>query len=586
MDPKIKTDKLREKAEKIFKSQINSNKDLSKNDEIVHELRVHQIELEIQNQELREAQINLEDSRRKYFDLYNFAPVGYFTLDIDGIISEANLAGAAMLGVDKIKLFNTLFILYIDPEHRNEFHHHLIDTKKSRDKNTLEVKLQKNDKNTFYAHLEIKNVLDEEGNFKEFILTVTDINSLKMAETKLSEVLESAVEAKNNLEKTVGELYSSREEYRIMGETIPYGVWKADADGKLLYTSQSFLKLLDKTMDDIKGLKWANLINNENIEPVRDKWLHSVKTGEEWDDEIKVIGPDGKYHTVLTRGLPVLDSNGVIISWVGINLDIDDRKETELELLKMRENLGILVQERTSELEDAVNELKFSNQELQQFVNLSSHDLQEPLRLIASFAQLLERRYKGRLDKDADEFIYYIVDAVKRMQTLINDLLEYSKVGKGECKFELTDLNELIDDILFNIKDTIRAKNIEVTYDSLPQVVADKKELILLFQNIIGNAVKFRKEDKPLKMHIAVKMEEHNHEYLFSVSDNGIGMDPQYAEQIFDIFQRLNSMKEYSGTGIGLSICKKIVDQHSGHIWVESELGKGSTFYFTLPMIK
>ena len=172
------------------------------------------------------------------------------------------------------------------------------------------------------------------------------------------------------------------------------------------------------------------------------------------------------------------------------------------------------------------------------------------------------------------------------MQSLINDLLEYSKVGKGECKFELTDLNELIDDILFNIKDTIKAKNVEVTYDSLPQVVADKNELILLFQNIIGNAVKFRKEDKPLKMHIAVKMEEDNHEYFFSVSDNGIGMDPQYAEQIFDIFQRLNSMKEYSGTGIGLSICKKIVDQHSGHIWVESELGKGSTFYFTLPMIK
>jgi two-component system, chemotaxis family, sensor kinase Cph1 len=582
MDDKINKDELRKKAEEVYQSMIISDKDNA--NENVHELHVHQIELEIQNQELRETQINLEDSRRKYFDLYNFAPVGYFTLDKDGIILELNLAGAALLGVERIKLQNMAFIRYISSEDRSRFHQHIINAVENKNKQTIEIKMLKKGNEPLYAHLETINVRDEEGNFKEFRVMVTDVTDIKTSENKLSSILERERETKKELEKTIDELYRSRDEYRIMGETLPYGVWRSDAKGKLLYASQTFLDLLGMELEDIQGFGWTQRLLPEEVETKKNNWIHCVKTGEQWDNELKVLGSDGKYHTVLTRGLPVRDNNGNIKSWVGINLNIDDRKQIEEELRKVQDELELKVKNRTLELESVVTKLKHSNQELQQFANVSAHDLQEPLRIMASFTQLLERRYKGKFDDDADEFIYYIVDAAKRMQTLINDLLEYSRVGRKGIEYELTNIEELIDGISYNLKDSVK-ENLELSYDPLPEILADKGQLILLFQNLIGNSIKFKKVDEPLNIHITAFNDGINKDYLFTVTDNGIGIDPQYAEQIFEIFQRLHSIKEYSGTGIGLSICKKILDNHGGQIWVDSELGKGSTFYFTLPII-
>lgn len=241
------------------------------------------------------------------------------------------------------------------------------------------------------------------------------------------------------------------------------------------------------------------------------------------------------------------------------------------------------IKKASKQLKELIEELKHSNEELQQFAYVSSHDLQEPLRTIASFTQLLQRRYKGKLDCDADEFMDYIVDASKRMKDLINDLLEYSRVGSKGKEFEPTKLEEVLEDTLFNLKVSITECNAEITSDPLPEIMADKNQLILLFQNLIGNAIKFKKEDEHPTIHISARNDEKNGEYVFSVTDNGIGIDPQYAERIFVIFQRLHTRNEYSGTGIGLAICKKIVERHGGKIWVESELGKGSTFYFTIP---
>ena len=184
---KIKNDKLRKKAEEILKNQLNRTKIHSEDDEYIHELRVHQIELELQNEELRDAQIKLEDSRRKYFDLYNFAPVGYFTLDKDGIILEVNLAGAALLGIERRNLNKHTFIQYIAPEHRNIFHHHIRKVLESGNELTVNIKLLKMDNDSFYAHLETIRVLDENGNFKEFRITITDIHDLKNTEVALKE---------------------------------------------------------------------------------------------------------------------------------------------------------------------------------------------------------------------------------------------------------------------------------------------------------------------------------------------------------------------------------------------------------------
>ncbi|MEG3847885.1 ATP-binding protein [Microcoleus sp. herbarium19] len=224
-------------------------------------------------------------------------------------------------------------------------------------------------------------------------------------------------------------------------------------------------------------------------------------------------------------------------------------------------------------------ELARSNAELEQFAYVASHDLQAPLATIASYAQLLEKRYKDQLDSQAIKFIGNIVHGCTRMQNLIDDLLEYSRVGRSQKPFKLTDCNHAIKQTLANLQGAIRDTEAVVTYSDLPTVIGDISQLVQLFQNLIGNAIKYRR-DAPPAVHVTACKQEEN--WLFSISDNGIGIAPQHQERIFQIFQRLHTQREYSGTGIGLAICQKIVERHGGCIWVESEPGQGSTFYFTL----
>src|SRR6476469_934470 len=224
-------------------------------------------------------------------------------------------------------------------------------------------------------------------------------------------------------------------------------------------------------------------------------------------------------------------------------------------------------------------ELARSNAELEQFAYVASHDLQAPLATIASYAQLLEKRYKDQLDSQGSKFIGNIVHGCTRMQTLIDDLLEYSRVGRSRKPFELTDCNYAVEQALANLQGAIRQTQAIVTYSELPAVMGDISQLVQLFQNLVGNAIKYR-HDAPPVVHITACRQEEN--WLISVSDNGIGIAPQHQKRIFQIFQRLHTQREYSGTGIGLAICQKIVELHGGCIWVESEPEQGSTFYFTL----
>jgi PAS domain S-box-containing protein len=239
------------------------------------------------------------------------------------------------------------------------------------------------------------------------------------------------------------------------------------------------------------------------------------------------------------------------------------------------------VRRRTEiELEQKVSELARSNADLEQFAYVASHDLQEPLRMVASYNQLLARRYKGKLGEDADEFIGFTVEGVTRMQRLINDLLAYSRVGtRGGERVEV-DLAKVFETTVQNLEQAIKDTGAIVTADPLPKVVADEPQMMQLLQNLIGNAIKFHGEDVP-KIHVGVKAQ--SKQFEFSVKDNGLGIDPQYFERIFVIFQRLNPRENYPGTGIGLAICKKIVERHGGRIWVESAPGQGSTVLFTIP---
>jgi PAS domain S-box-containing protein len=226
------------------------------------------------------------------------------------------------------------------------------------------------------------------------------------------------------------------------------------------------------------------------------------------------------------------------------------------------------------------DELRRSNIELEQFAYVASHDLQEPLRMVSSYLKLLVKRNKDRLDSDSNEFINYAVDGAKRMNTLINDLLSYSRLDTHRKDFDDTDCEEVYKTAIKNLEIRIAETNAKVTTDVLPTLVADQGQLVQLFQNLIGNSLKFIKDRKP-DIHIIAKQK--NAYWVFGIKDNGIGIESKYQEQIFKIFQRLHSRAEYGGTGIGLAVCKKIVDRHGGSIWVESEPGIGTTFYFSIP---
>jgi PAS domain S-box-containing protein len=233
-------------------------------------------------------------------------------------------------------------------------------------------------------------------------------------------------------------------------------------------------------------------------------------------------------------------------------------------------------------LAQQAEELARSNADLEQFAYVASHDLQEPLRMVASYTQLLARRYQGRLDDDAEEFIGFAVDGVRRMQALINDLLAYSRVGTRGGRMEPTDTDAVLERVLQSLGPAIEEGGAVVTHDPLPTLVADEVQIEQVFQNLLTNAIKFR-GDAPPRVHVSAR--PMGDEWEFTVRDNGIGIDPEYAARIFVIFQRLHGREQYAGTGIGLSICKKIVERHGGRIWVESRAGEGAAFFFTLPML-
>jgi signal transduction histidine kinase len=266
-----------------------------------------------------------------------------------------------------------------------------------------------------------------------------------------------------------------------------------------------------------------------------------------------------------------------------VGQEIGQRRRSEEEVLKLNADLEQRVAERTEELNERAKDLTRSNSELQQFAYVASHDLQEPLRMVASFTQLLAKRYGDKLDDDAREFINYAVDGAMRMQTLISDLLSYSRIGTQGKQLELTNSDALFKKVLDSLQLGIQESGAEIVSDPMPMVMADPRQLGQLFQNLLTNAIKFKGE-APIRIKISVERSGSN--WKISVRDNGIGISQEHAERIFIIFQRLHTKTEYPGTGIGLAICKKIVELHGGRIWIEPSPGGGTTFCFTIPAVE
>ena len=337
-----------------------------------------------------------------------------------------------------------------------------------------------------------------------------------------------------------------------------------DPEGTIKIVNNSALELLGYNQHELIGQKISIIFPEEDIPPDESMIDLYIKKGSVSKAEVRYKTKSGEIIPVSISSSVLKNINDEIEGVVFVAHDISDYKRAE-------------------KLARSAEALERSNRELQEFAYVASHDLQEPLRMISSYVQLLKRRYGENLDSDANEFIDYAVDGAERMKILIQDLLAFSRVGTSGEEFKITSTKTILDEVLSNLELSIKEKNVKISHDPLPDLVVDKTQIMLLFQNLISNAIKFC-SDKPPEIHIEV-IDNYN-EWLFCFKDNGIGIDTKYADQIFVIFQRLHGMGEYPGTGIGLSISKRIVERHGGQIWVESEPGKGSSFKFTIPKHK
>ncbi|WP_043745179.1 sensor histidine kinase [Paramagnetospirillum magneticum] len=388
---------------------------------LLHELRVHQIELEMQNDELRRAQLALEESRDRYVDLFEFAPVGYLILSRIGVITQINLTGAALLGVERAGVIAQRFDAFVAGTDHDRWHRHLAHALHHTGRHECELVLLRADGRNFNGHLDCQ--LQEQDAAPVLRVALTDITVRKTAEAELADTREALLRA------------------------------------------------------------------NER--------------------------------------------------------------------------------------------LRASNRDLEQFAYVASHDLQEPLRMVVSYGQLLERKYHDRLDDDAHTFIDFMVEGGARMQAMVTDLLEFSRVDRMGGEREPFDSGKAVEEAKFSLSQAIAESGAEIGHAGLPEIVYDSHQFVRLMQNLIGNALKYHDPGRPPKVTVTARRD--GHQWEFSVSDNGIGIDPAYFEQIFAVFRRLHTRDRYGGTGIGLAVCKKIVEHHGGRIWVESTPGAGSAFFFTAP---
>jgi PAS domain S-box-containing protein len=387
------------------------------------------------------------------------------------------------------------------------------------------------------------------------------------SEEALSVYIKDVTERKLAEEK----IRSAKERYEIVASVTNDAIYEWDIANQVTYWGEGYATLFGhyRTEDPMPMSTWL-----DNIHPDEKDSLVALmaeiyeKRPSSLTREMRFKCADGSYKTVLDKFGIIYDADQKPVKIIGAMHDITQRKENELAVAELNNQLNV-----------RANELVTSNQELERFAYVASHDLQEPLRMVSSFLQLLQKKYKDQLDQTATQYIDFAVDGAERMKRLILDLLEYSRVGTNKDVLTETNVGEIVNQVLKNYDTKITERDAVIRTQLLPTVMANRMQITQLIQNLVGNALKYNTAFVP---EIEIGCEEKEEFWQFHVSDNGIGIDKKFFEKVFIIFQRLHNKKQFSGTGIGLAICKKIVERHKGNIWIESTPGKGSTFFFTI----
>jgi PAS domain S-box-containing protein len=377
---------------------------------------------------------------------------------------------------------------------------------------------------------------------------------------RFNEMLGGIQSRDNELRKALGEreealrdAEKARERFRFMAESMPQKIFTATPSGDVDYYNRQWIEFTGLPFEQIKDWGWTQFIHPDDLEENVRTWRSSVETGEPFHFQHRVRRADGAYRWHLSRAHAMRDASGNISMWIASNTEIHEQKEKE-------------------------DELRRANEDLQQFAYSASHDLQEPIRNVAVYSEIVAKRYYSALDQDGRQFLGFLTEGGRRLATLIDDLLAYTKAGLIESSAVRVDSSTALNLVLSSLAESIRQCNGIVTYDALPEIGMSQTHLQQVLQNLITNALKYRK-DEPPEIHVSAARQ--GTAWRFAVRDNGIGIEPEYKEKIFGVFKRLH--RNYSGTGIGLAICQRVVERYGGRIWVESSPGRGATFFFTVP---
>jgi PAS domain S-box-containing protein len=477
----------------------------------------------------------------------------------DGKIVMANLMASKMFGCSREELFDQSLENLLPKRFREAHVAHrgqYFATPRNRNRAMgvgLDLRGLRKDGTEFPVAVDLSHIETKEGTLA--MAFITDLSERKRAEEALR---------------------LSHERLTLAQQATGIGIWDSDVQANQAGCSREWGPLYGLPPGDLAPSRdeWLARIHPDDRERVREELRQAFEGIKVYNTEFRVVWPDGTIHWLLGKGNVFLDKEGKPVRMLGVDVDITNVKRAEEERRSLLTSLATAQQ-----LQDLLTE---SNSALEQFASVASHDLQEPLRTMIVFAQSLAKTYAGKLDAEADQSLWFIVNAATRMKALIEDLLVYACIATEEERPSSIALDEALEVAIAQLSQSIAESGAAVTHDPMPTVRVDHGRMVQLFQNLVGNALKYRKPDQPPNVHIGAGKK--GADWVISVRDNGIGFDPKFASFIFEPFKRLHTAQEYPGTGMGLAICQRIVEAQGGRIWAESKPGEGTTFFFTLPV--